>query len=356
MCRVLVINPGSTSTKVAVFDGAAERFQTSIAHPAGELGPCARVTDQAQFRIDCVARALEEAGVDASSFGAVVARGGLLKPVESGVYRVNEAMLEDLRAARWGEHASNLGALIAHHFASRAGCEAFIVDPVVVDEMDEIARPSGLPGLERRSIFHALNQKSVAREVAEALGKRYEECTFIVAHMGGGISVGAHREGRVVDVNNALDGDGPFSPDRAGGLPSGQLVALCGEGDRTAAAMRRKLVGEGGLVAYCGTNRLSDVKDAMARGDRTAALAFEAMAYQVSKEIAMHGATLAGRVDRIILTGGLAHDREFVDRIVARVRFLAPVDVIPGEREMLSLVRGCLAVAGGRETAKEYAP
>ena len=354
MHTVLAINSGSTSTKLAVFDdddGETELFHSSITHSVEDLRPFARVIDQARLRIDCVARALSEAGVDAAALGGIVARGGLLKPLEGGVYRVGEAMIEDLRSSRYGEHASNLAAIIARHFATAAGCGAFVVDPVVVDELDDVARPSGLPGIERRSVFHALNQKSVAREVAARMGKPYERCRFVVAHLGGGISVGAHRDGRVVDVNNALDGDGPLSPERAGGVPAGQLVDMCFEPGRTREDMRRRLVGGGGLVGYCGTNSLAEARSS---GAAAARRAIEAMAYQVAKEIAMHGATLEGDVDRVVLTGGLAHDDDLVERVSARVRFLAPVEVVPGEREMVSLLRGYRAVRRGEQTAKDY--
>jgi len=356
MQQILAINPGSTSTKLALVRDGEICAEEVLPHAAEELARFPRVADQAPMRLACVHEFLLRHGVPPAALAAVVARGGLLRPMPSGVYRVGPTMLADLRAARYGEHASNLGALLAQAIADAATCPAYIVDPVVVDEMDPVARLSGLPGIERRSIFHALNHKSAAREVAARLGKPYEACRFIVAHLGGGISVGAHAEGRVIDVNNALDGDGPFAPERAGGLPAGQLASLCFDGSVAHDEIRKRLTGRGGLVAYCGTNRLDEVRQAAAAGNAVAAQAYEAMAYQVSQEIAKHGATLAGRVDRIVLTGGMARDTAFVERIAARVRYLAPVEVVPGEREMISLARGCLAVLAGTEVAREYTP
>ncbi|MDD5676679.1 MAG: butyrate kinase [Kiritimatiellae bacterium] len=351
---ILAVNPGSTSTKLSVFDGEREYIQGNVVHSAENLKPFRRITDQIEFRMNLIHHFLQDNRVDIRTLKAVVGRGGLLKPIRSGVYRVNAAMLEDLRSGRFGEHASNLGGILAHGLAGEAGCPAYIVDPVVVDEMDDVARLSGMPGLERKSIFHALNQKSVARAVARKIGKSYTDCNFIVAHMGGGISVGAHCRGCVVDVNNALDGDGPFAPERAGGLPAGQLAELCFNGQYSLAEIKRKLAGEGGLVAYRGSNSFTDLKKAVLAGDAQARLVYEAMAYQVSKEIAMHGATLKGAVDRIILTGGLACDETFVGMIRERVRHLAAVEVIPGEREMASLAQAALAVLRKIEPEGEY--
>lgn len=354
MQRILVINPGSTSTKLSVFEDERECVQDTIAHTAADLKPFRRIMDQIDFRMLLVRRFLRENRVDIGKINAVVGRGGLLKPIRSGVYRINAAMLEDLGAGRFGEHASNLGGVLAHRLAREAGCPAFIADPVVVDEMDAIARLSGLPGMERKSIFHALNQKSVAREIARKIGKPYAACNFIVAHMGGGISVGAHRRGYVIDVNNALDGDGPFAPERAGGLPAGQLVEMCFSGQYTLAEMKRKLVGMGGLVAYRGSHSFRDLKKDVLAGDARSQLIYDAMAYQVSKEIAMHGATLKGDVDRIILTGSLACDETFVGKIKERVCHLAGVEVIAGEREMAALAQAALRVLRKMEPEKEY--
>lgn len=352
--RILVINPGSTSTKLAVFEDERERLQDTLVHPAAELKKFARVMDQAEFRMVLIRSFLNAHRVELRRLSAVVGRGGLLKPIPSGVYRVNAAMLADLRACRFGEHASNLGALLAFRLAREAGRHAYIVDPVVVDEMEAVARITGLPELKRKSVFHALNQKAAAKAVARKIGRPYERCNFIVAHLGGGISVGAHRQGRVVDVNNALDGDGPFAPERAGGLPTGQLVELCYRGKYTLAEMKQKLAGRGGLVAYRGSNSVMDLKKALRAGDAQARLLYEALVRQVSKEIAMHGATLKGEIDRIILTGGLAGDPTFVGKIREWVGYLAPVAVVPGEREMEALAQAVLAVLRAEAPEREY--
>ena len=352
--RILAVNPGSTSTKLSLFLGETEVRAAAVSHSEAELSPCARIIDQLELRRRCLSAFLDEAGPVGRGLDAVVGRGGLLRPLPSGVYRVDDAMLRDLAEARYGEHASNLGAALAQEAARDSGCAAYIVDPVVVDELEDVARLSGIPEIERKSIFHALNQKSAAREVAAGLGKPYERCRFIVAHLGGGISVGAHLEGRVVDVNNALDGDGPLAPERSGGLPAGALVDIATDGKHARAELRRRITGGGGLVAYLGTNSLVRAREMAAGGDARAALVIEAMVYQVAQEISKHGATLRGRVDRIILTGGMAQDSALAAAIRDRVGHLAPVVVVPGEREMLSLARGALAVLEGRRAARCY--
>ncbi len=351
--RILVLNPGSTSTKLAVFAGARLVFQETAAHAAAGRR-ARRVADQLPARLALVRRCLIAHGESGTRVEAVIGRGGLLRPIPGGVYRVNAAMLADLRSGRHGEHASNLGGLLADRLARAAGCPAWIADPVVVDELEPAARLTGLPGIRRRSIFHALNQKAVARDTARRLGKPYRRCRLIVAHLGGGISVGAHRGGRVVDVNNALDGDGPFAPERAGSLPAGQLAALCFARGQTLAGIRRALAGRGGLAAHRGSSSFPALKQAMRRGDARARLLFAALAGRVAQEIAKHGATLAGRVDRIVLTGGLARDQSFARAVAVRVRFLAPVRVVPGERELEALAEAARAVLDGRARAREY--
>jgi butyrate kinase len=351
---VLALNPGSTSTKISLFANEVETVAEVLRHASEDLAGYARIVDQTAFRQAAIDSFLATNSVDLTSLAAVIGRGGLLRPLESGVYEVNDAMVADLASGTYGEHASNLGAILARAVAKAAGCPAFIADPVVVDELDDIARLSGLPELPRRSIFHALNQKSAAREAASRLGRDYADINLIVAHMGGGCSVGAHRRGRVVDVNNALDGEGPFSPERAGTLPAGQLVELTLSGDYSHVQLKRMLTGGGGLVAYCGTNSLEEIAARIKQGDTQAQTVFKAMAYQISKEIAAHGATLAGSVDLIVLTGGMAYDEALVTQIRNRVAYLAPVEVIPGEREMVSLTRAAFSVLTGRVTAKEY--
>lgn len=363
--RILVINPGSTSTKVSLFEGEQERHSQTVSHSSESLSRFASLAEQAPFRRKAIDEFLTEHDVDPRTLAAVVARGGLLRPLAGGVYEVSDAMIADLESGRYGVHASNLGGCLARAISD--GCPAYIADPVVVDEMDDVARLSGLPELPRRSIFHALNQKSAAREACRRRGLRYEDSSLIVAHLGGGISVGAHRNGRVVDVNNALDGEGPFSPERAGTLPAGQLVDLVLSGPHEAAEVKRMITGRGGLVAHCGTNDLREVirrADAAAtnvvgsEADAGAAahgdLVLRALCYHVAKEIASHGATLSGNVDAIVLTGGMAHEEIVVELISARVSYLAPIEIIPGEREMVSLAEAALGALRGEREVLRY--
>ncbi len=352
--RILVINPGSTSTKIAVYHDKNEVMKKTISHPLEELKKFERIIDQYEFRKSVIISTLKEEGFCLEDFSAVVGRGGLLKPIESGTYRVNELMVQTLKEAPYGEHASNLGAILAYEIGNEYALPSFIVDPVVVDEMDEIARISGMPEIERRSIFHALNQKAVARSAAEKIGKKYEETNLIVVHLGGGISVGAHKKGRVVDVNNALNGDGPFTPERTGGLPAWQLVELALSGKYSKDELKKKITGRGGIVAYLGTNDMREVEDRIKNGDKKAELVYSAMSYQVAKEIGMLATVLKGEVDAIVITGGLAHSELFVSWIKERVEFIAKVLVFPGEDEMRSLALGALRVLNGEEDAKEY--
>jgi len=352
--RLLIINPGSTSTKIGVYEDEKSLFEETLRHDVKELTPYARIIDQYPFRKQVILDALHRKGFNLTKFSAIVGRGGLLRPIPGGTYRVNAAMLDDLKSGRYGEHASNLGAILAYEIASQLNIPAFIVDPPVVDELEPLARISGVPAIERKSIFHALNQKAVARRVAKEMGKRYEEAHLIVAHMGGGISVGAHKAGRVVDVNNALDGEGPFAPERAGTVPAGDLVRLCFSGQHTQEEIRRMLVGKGGLVALLGTNDAREVERRVEEGDERAHLVYEAMAYQVAKAIGAAAAVLEGRIDAIILTGGLAYSKMFTDWIVRRVSWMAPVKIHPGENELFALAEGALRVLRGEEETKEY--
>ncbi|HHY33636.1 MAG TPA: butyrate kinase [Firmicutes bacterium] len=352
--RILVINPGSTSTKIAVYLDDHVVFQETISHDSAELAKLGDVWAQYRMRLDAIFEALERHKEPVSGFDAVAGRGGILKPVESGVYEVNDEMVRDLTSGGSVSHASNLGALLAREIAARAGVRAFIADPVVVDELWDVARLSGLPEIPRRTIFHALNHKAVARKAARDMGSRYEDLNLVVAHLGGGISVGAHLKGRVVDVSNGLDGEGPFTPERAGALPTLGVVDLCFSGKYTEDEMRRKLVGGGGLVAYLGTSNAAEVERRIDAGDERAAFVYEAMAYQVAKEIGAYAAVLSGEVDAIILTGGLAHSRRLVDWIRDRVSFIAPVMVYPGENEMQALAEASLRVLRGEEQAKAY--
>ena len=297
---------------------------------------------------------LNSQGINLTKLSAVVGRGGLLKPIEGGTYEVTDNMIKDLKVGVLGEHASNLGGILAYEIASKLNIPSYIVDPVVVDEMHEIARISGMPKLKRISIFHALNQKAVARRAAEEMGKPYEDLNFIIAHIGGGVSVGAHKKGKVVDVNNALDGDGPFSPERSGGVPIGDLVKLCYSGEYTHADIKKMIKGKGGLVAYLGTNDGRIVEERIEQGDKEAELVYEAMAYQISKEIGSYATVLKGDVDAIILTGGIAYDKKFIQWIKESVEFLSKVIVYPGEDEMSALAEGGMRVLKGEEVAKIY--
>ncbi len=352
--RLLIINPGSTSTKIAVTEDEREVLSANISHSAEELAPYNRIVDQKGFRKDIILRLLREKDIDPSGLTAVVGRGGLLVPIPSGVYRVNDRMLEDLYKGVQGEHASNLGGLIADEIARPLGIPAFIVDPVVVDELDEWARLSGIPEIRRRSIFHALNHKYSARLAARELGRNYESANLIVCHLGGGISIGAHRQGRVVDVNNALNGEGPIAPERAGTVPAGDLVGLAFSGKYDLGDLKKMLTGRGGMVAYLKTNDMRETLKRVAGGDREAGLVFEAMVATVAKQIGACAAVLKGQVDGIVLTGGLALSAEFVDRIKERVQFLGPVFVFPGENEMAALAEAGRRVMRGEETARTY--
>jgi len=365
---VLVINPGSTSTKIALYGSEGERRAVAISHEAGELAGFASVADQLPFRKGLIVEALRrEAWLPdpQEALAAVVGRGGLLHPLAGGVYRVNADMKQDLLRARYGSHASNLGALLADELAAPHGVPAFIADPIVVDELSVLARYTGLPEIPRRSIFHALNHKATARKAAAQLGKGYEQCNLIVAHMGGGTSVGIHELGRVTDVNNALDGDGPFAIERAGKLPSGDWLRFILSHQEDPSSLQRRLTGRGGIVAHLQTTdaRLIDkaIEAQLSGGEPVEGLpgsrcleVMQAMCYQVAKEICSLAAAVGGRIDAIALTGGLAHSQRVVADIRERVSFLAPVLVFPGENEMESLAAAGLAAVGGRVEVLEY--
>jgi len=352
--KVLAINPGSTSTKIALYEGETPVFTKSLSHSADEIKKYERISDQYEFRKGVILDAVKESGTVLSEIDVIVGRGGNMKPVQGGTYEINEAMVEDLRIGIMGQHASNLGGIIAYSISIELGIPSYVVDPVVVDELEEYARISGMPGIERKSKDHPLNQKAAARVAAKELGGAYADFNFIVAHLGGGISIGTHQKGRIVDVNNALDGDGPFSPERSGGVPIGSLVDMCFSGEYTKAEIKKKITGNGGLVAYLGTNDGREVQRRIKAGDKYAKLIYETMAYQIAKEIGAAAAVLKGDVDAIILTGGVAHDDEFVSWIKERVGFIATVKVIPGENEMEALVQGVLRVLNGEEQPKIY--
>ncbi|KIO43397.1 MULTISPECIES: butyrate kinase [Porphyromonadaceae] len=353
--KILAINPGSTSTKIAIYEDENELFVKNIKHSSEEIARFETVASQFQFRKEIILTELKNAGFDINEIHAIVGRGGLVKPIESGVYEVNDALITDLNNPPLGEHASNLGGLIAHDIARSLnnGAKAYIADPVVVDEMEEVARLTGHPAFRRVSIFHALNQKAIARTYAKEIGKKYEDINLIIAHLGGGVSVGAHRRGRVIDVNNALDGDGPFSPERSGTLPTGQLIKMCFSGEKTQAEIKKMIKGEGGLVAYLGTNDAYEV-ELKAKEDPQWKLVQDAMSYQVGKAIGEMAAVLKGDVDGILLTGGIAHNPFLVAYVKEMVEFIAPLKVYPGEDEMRALAMNGLMVIRGELTGKIY--
>ncbi len=355
--RILAVNPGSTSTKISVFEDEKEVWDLKLTHSPEELSPFGtNIFEQYGFRRNVIVSALNSAGYPVDTFDGIVGRGGLVKPIPGGTYLVDNKLLNDLEIGILGQHASNLGGPIAAELAKTAGCEAFIVDPVVVDEMAPIAKYTGNPLLSRRSIFHALNQKAVARKAADELGKSYEECNFIVVHLGGGISVGAHKNGSVVDVNNALDGDGPFTPERSGGLPAGDLAKLCFSGEYTLNDVKKMIKGNGGIVAYLGTNDMMQVEDEVEKGNQEWLVVYQAMAYQIAKETGAMATVLKGSVDAVVISGGIAYDKKFIGWLKEMIDFIAPVIVYPGEMEMEALALGALRVLRKQEEPKTYNP
>lgn len=352
--NILAIDPGSTSTKIGVFrDGTLTKG--SIEHPRAEMEHFPRVMDQLGYRMDAIRAYLRETGVDGVAWDAVVGRGGLIRPVPSGVYLAEEPLIKDLEDGVSGEHAANLGGVLAHAMAAGKGVPAYVVDPPVIDEMWPVARLSGMAGIERRSMFHALNQKAVARDVARELGRDYSDLNLIVVHMGGGITAGAHRKGLVVDVNNGLNGDGPFSPERTGGLPVVGVLELVERGAFTTGELKGIVARRGGVYSYLNTVDMREVEARVQQGDAEASLVQEAMIYQVAKEIGGLAAALSGAVDGIVLTGGLAFGAAVVEGVRRRVEFIAPVFVRPGEFEIEALVDGALRVLSGVEAARRYA-
>ena len=334
--KLLIINPGSTSTKIGVYEGEKEILEETLRHSAEEILKYDTIFDQLDFRKEVILKVLKEKGIDINELDAVVGRGGMLKPIEGGTYEVNEAMVEDLKIGVQGPHASNLGGILSNEIAKEIGKRAFIVDPVVVDEMEDVARLSGVPELPRKSKFHALNQKAVAKRYAKEHNTSYEDVNLIVVHMGGGVSVGAHRKGRVIDVNNALDGDGPFSPERAGGVPSGELLEMCFSGKYSKEEVYKKLVGKGGFVAYANTNDARDLIKLSQEGDEKGSLIFNAFIYQIAKEIGSMAVVLDGEVDAIVLTGGIAYSDYVTNAINKKVKWIAPMVVYGGEDELLA--------------------
>lgn len=351
--KILAINPGSTSTKVALYDEERPSLDLTLRHTAEQIARYTNIIDQLGWRREMILTALSEHGFDIMQLSAVIGRGGLVRPIPAGVYEVNEAMRRDLTNATM-EHASNLGGLLAAEIAAMAGVKAYIADPVVVDEMEDVARLSGHPDCPRKSIFHALNQKATARLHCDRIGIVYEKANLVVAHLGGGISVAAHKQGRVVDVNNALDGDGPFAPDRAGSIPSSELIKVCFSGQYTKEELLKFISSKGGLVAYLGTNSVIQVMERIAQGDQRAKKVLDAMCYNIVKQIGAMAAALSGSVQAIVLTGGIAYNEPVVEYIRERCSFIAPIAVYPGENELEALVTNALVVLRGVITPKVY--
>lgn len=352
--KLLIINPGSTSTKIGVYENEKEIFVETLRHSSDEIAKYDSIFEQKEFRKSVIMSVLKENNFDVNTLDAVVGRGGMLKPIPGGTYEVNDALLNDLKVGVQGEHASNLGGILANEISKEVGGRAFIVDPVVVDELEPVARISGVPELPRKSKFHALNQKAVAKRFGKESKIGYENLNLIVVHMGGGVSVGVHKNGKVIDVNNALDGDGPFSPERSGSVPVGDLIKMCFSGEYTQEEVYKKIVGKGGYVAYLNTNDARDVLREKAEGNKFAELIYNAFIYQVAKSIGEMATVLKGKVDSIILTGGIAYSPIVVSDIKERVEWISNVAVYPGEDELLALAQGAIRVLNEEEEVKVY--
>ena len=352
--KSLIINPGSTSTKIGVFEDETLLFDETLRHSTEEIASYDSIFAQKDFRKNIILNFLKDKNFDVKSLDFVVGRGGMLKPIPGGTYEVTDALLEDLKVGVQGQHASNLGGILAKEIGDSVGVPSYIVDPVVVDEMMDIARYSGSPEFPRVSKFHALNQKAVAKRYAKEVGKKYEDLNLIVVHMGGGCSVGPHKNGRVIDIFNALDGDGAFSPERAGAVPPGALIKLCYSGKYSEKEVYKMLVGNGGFNAYLGTNDMRDVDKMVEEGNAKAAEARDAFILQMAKDIGSMACVLEGKVDQIIVTGGIAYDKAVVAGLKERCEWIAPFTVYPGEDELLALAQGGLRVMNKEEEAKPY--
>ena len=353
--KILVINPGSTSTKMAVYEDEKPVLLRNISHTAEELSHFDAITEQQDFRRQLILDELKRSNIPLQ-FDAVIGRGGLVRPIAGGVYEINQKMLDDtLHGCVMHNHACNLGCLIAHEIAcSIPGCRSFIADPGVVDELSPLARISGSPLMPRICIWHALNQRAIARRYAQEIGKKYEDLNLIICHLGGGISVAAHNHGRAVDANNALDGEGPFSPERAGSLPAADLIRLCFSGKYTEKQLLKRIAGKAGLTAHLGTNNMREIIERIKKGDKQAQLIVDAMLYHTAKQIASESAVLCGRIDAILLTGGMAHSDYIVNELRRRIGFLAPVYIFPGEDEMGALAVNALLVLQGKQETMIY--
>jgi len=352
--RILAINPGSTSTKFGLFEDLDKVFATTLDHDAKLLDEYPRVMEQRPFRLEAILTELEARRIELQSIDAFVGRGGFSYPVVAGTYLVNSLLMKDLEIGVSGQHASNLGALLAQGLAEENGVEAFIVNPVVVDELQDVARLTGLKEIKRSSLLHALNQKEVALQCAKKISKPYQEANFVVAHLGGGISISAHSQGRIVDTMNGLNGEGTMAPTRSGALPAVELLDLCFSGKYAHDEIYALITKNGGLVDHLGTGDLRAVKKMIEEGDEYARLVYQTLIYQIGKTIGAYAAVLSGEVDRIIITGGLANEEELVEGVANMVGFIAPIEVYPGEFELEAMVAGTLRVLNGEEEAKVY--
>lgn len=352
--KILVLNPGSTSTKIALFNNMEKIFEETLRHNKSDLEKFESIIDQKDYRFEVIKKALNDNNVHFQDIDAIAARGGITRPIPSGTYIVDDAMLEELNGPSASKHASALAGLIGYDLKKKFNIPAYVVDPVVVDELQDVARISGIAGIEKISIFHALNQKAIAKNAAKDLNKKYEDCNFIVAHMGGGISVAAHHKGRVIDVNNAIDGEGPFTPERSGCIALNDVVEICFSNKYTKEEVKAFATKSGGVLSYLKTNDLREVEKMIENNDEHALLIYKAMAYQIAKEIGAMSVVLKGNVDEIILTGGLAYSEKFTQLIKEQVDFIAQVKRYPGEFELEALTMGVLRVLNNEEVAKRY--
>ena len=353
--KILAINPGSTSTKIAIFDDETLVNETGLNHPVSEMNKFPITFSQLDFRYEVIMDYLKSINFDINSLDACVGRGGYLHPITAGTYTVNDAIKHDLEIALNGDHAANLGGLLARKIGEQVGCPSYIVDPTAVDELQDVARLSGMPEIKRVSKIHALNMRAVAREYAKSIGKKMEDLNLVVAHMGGGCTTGALSHGKMIDMFNGLDGDGAFAPTRSGAVPVGDLIRLCYSGKyATVDEMMKRAVGDAGIAAYLGTADMREVNKMIENGDENAKLVKEAFIYQHAKDIGSLSVVMKGKVDAILLTGGIAYGKDITDAIASYTEWIAPVVVIPGEREMIALAQGALRVLNGEEEAKEY--
>ena len=348
--NILTINPGSTSTKIALFKDNELEFEQVLRHPAEELNQFSKLIDQYEYRKEKIINFLEEKNITLKDLDAISCRGGLIGPIPSGTYTINDSLFT--RLSTDVVHASNLAGIIGYNLSKELGIPSYITDPVTVDEMAPIAKVTGIPGIERKSKFHALNQKAIARRAAKQLNRRYDETNFIVIHIGGGISIGAHEKGKVIDVNNVIDGDGPMAPTRAGSIPVEAVIDLCFSGKYTRTELKEYVSQRAGLTDYLGTSDVRDVQEMMEQGNEQAKMLYEAMAYQICKNVGAMATVLKGKIDAIVVTGGVAYSKQFIRLLKERIDFLGEVIVIPGEEEMLALAEGALRVLTGEEEAK----